>query len=263
MSEEQAVEQQTESAQTETNEVSRETQDIPAPARPEHIPEKFWNAETGTPNVDDLAKSYNNLEKFSTGKKDEMREQLIAEITAEASEGLPEDSKGYKLPPLVEGLTEEMVEENPLTGWWREKCHSMGLDQDNFEDGINQYIAFAQGQMPDTQKEIENLGENAQERIEAANSWASTVLNPEQFEVLQQTLGMSARGIEVIESLMEATKQNISRSANVAQPERELNMSDVKEMMNDKRYYDSRYRDASYVKKVDDAFQRLQLSGKL
>ena len=40
-------------------------------------------------------------------------------------------------------------------------------------------------------------------------------------------------------------------------------MADVKEMMNDKRYYDSRHRDLSYVKKVDDAFQRLQLSGKL
>ena len=263
MSEEQAVEQQAEPVQTQTNEVSRETQSTHIPARPEHIPEKFWNAETGETNIDDLAKSYNNLEKFSTGKKDEMRESLIAEITAEAAEGLPEDSKGYKLPPLVEGLTEEMVEDNPLTGWWREKCHSMGLDQDNFEDGINQYIAFAQGQMPDTQKEIENLGENAQERIEAANNWASTVLNPEQFEVLQGTLGMSAKGVEVIESLMEATKQNISRSASVAQPERELSMADVKEMMNDKRYYDSRHRDLSYVKKVDDAFQRLQLSGKL
>ena len=64
MSEEQAVEQQAEPVQTQTDEVSRETQSTHISARPEHIPEKFWNAETGETNIDDLAKSYNNLEKF-------------------------------------------------------------------------------------------------------------------------------------------------------------------------------------------------------
>ena len=57
-----------------------------------------------------MAKSYNHLEKFSTGKKEEMRDQLLSELQSEASEGLPEEASGYKLPPLVEGITEEMVE---------------------------------------------------------------------------------------------------------------------------------------------------------
>lgn len=39
----------------------------PAPAvRPEHIPEKFWDAEKGTIKVDDLAKSYAELERGRT-----------------------------------------------------------------------------------------------------------------------------------------------------------------------------------------------------
>ena len=139
----------------------------------------------------------------------------------------------------------------------------MGLDQENFEDGINQYIQFAQQQQPNIEQEMKNLGENAQERIEAANSWASTMLNPEQFEVLQQTLGLSARGIEVMETLMESTKQNISRANTVAMPEKELNLSQVREMMNDKKYFDPRFRDKDYVRKVDEAFGRLQLAGKL
>ena len=95
MSEEQVTEQE-----VSTDEVSRET---PVAERPEHIPEKFWNADTGETNIDDLAKSYNNLEKFSTGKQSEMRDSILAELEAEASEGLPET---YELPKLVEGLTE-------------------------------------------------------------------------------------------------------------------------------------------------------------
>ena len=117
MAEEQISQEAVESAPTE--EVSRETSDVPIPERPEHIPEKFWNAETGEVKTEDLAKSYINLEKFSTVKKDEMRDELLAEIEAEAKEGLPEEPSGYKLPPLVEGVTEEMVEENPLPDWWR------------------------------------------------------------------------------------------------------------------------------------------------
>src|ERR1700720_209995 len=33
------------------------------PARPEHVPEKFWNADKGEVNVDALLKSYGELEK--------------------------------------------------------------------------------------------------------------------------------------------------------------------------------------------------------
>jgi len=37
----------------------------------------------------------------------------------------------------------------------------------------------------------------------------------------------------------------------------------VKQMMNDKRYFDSRFRDRDYVKKVDDAWARLNNAGKV
>ena len=63
---EQSVEQQTE-------DVSRETSEQQAVMdRPEIIPEKFWNADTGEINLEDMAKSYNHLEKFASGKKDEI-----------------------------------------------------------------------------------------------------------------------------------------------------------------------------------------------
>jgi hypothetical protein len=42
---------------------------VEASARPEHIPEKFWDAEKGEVRVEDLAKSYSELEKVKSGKK--------------------------------------------------------------------------------------------------------------------------------------------------------------------------------------------------
>lgn len=41
------------------------------PQRPEHVPEKFWDAEKGEVNVEAMAKSYAELEKGKSGKKAE------------------------------------------------------------------------------------------------------------------------------------------------------------------------------------------------
>ncbi len=42
-----------------------------APKRPEHVPEKFWNSETGEVDIEGLAKSYTHLEQKQSGKKEE------------------------------------------------------------------------------------------------------------------------------------------------------------------------------------------------
>ena len=261
MAEEQVTQEAVETAPAE--DVSRETLDAPAPERPEYVPEKFWNPETGEVMTEELGKSYINLEKFSTGKKDEMRDQIIAEIEQEAMADLPETKEAYTLPKLVEGVTEEMVEENPLTSWWREKCFDTGATQEDFEDGINQYVDFMLGNQVNIEEEKERLGENANDRINAVNSWASSFFPPEEFEVLSSTLGTSAEGIAVLERIQDAMRSNMGRSEQVAVPERELTVDDVKTMMNDKRYFDPRHRDSAYVRQVDQAWARLNNAGKV
>ena len=272
MSEEQAqsAEQQAEPMQQDVgnNDVSRGTEidsgiNTSVPQRPEIIPEKFWNSESGEVNIDDMAKSYAHLEKFASGKQEEVREAVIAELQAEASEGLPEDPTGYELPPLIEGLNEEIVEANPLTGWWREKCHEIGLDNEQFQSGINKYIDMMSAGAPDLDAEIQNLGENGKERIEAVNAWASSVFPPEEFETIASTLGTSAQGIAALERIMDMNQSNMTTADAVAQPTRELTIADVKEMMNDKRYFDNRFREKSYVDQVDAAWRRLQTAGKV
>tara|TARA_R100001530_G_scaffold5435_1_gene6745 strand:- start:4079 stop:4897 length:819 start_codon:yes stop_codon:yes gene_type:complete len=266
----QSTEEQAEPVQQEvqTNDVSRGTEinteaTPPVAERPEIIPEKFWNPETGEANIEDMAKSYAHLEKFASGKQEEVREAVIAELQAEAKEGLPENPKDYELPKLVEGLNEEIVEANPLTGWWREKCHEIGLDNEQFQSGINKYIDMMSAGAPDLNKEIENLGENGPERIDAVNAWASSVFPPEEFETVANTLGTSAQGIAALERIMAMNQSNMSKSETVAQPNRELTIADVKQMMNDKRYFDNRFRDPNYVREVDAAWARLQTAGKV
>lgn len=252
MSEEQITEQE-----VSTDEVSRET---PVAERPEHIPEKFWNADTGETNIDDLAKSYNNLEKFSTGKQSEMRDSILAELEAEASEGLPET---YELPKLVEGITEEMVQSNPMTAWWESKCKELGLPQEMFEEGVNTWVDTIMQSGPNLEDELGKLGENAQDRINAVTGFAQANFPPEEMELIASTLGTSAIGVSALERIMDMQKSQIGRSSQVAQPEKELTVADVKVMMNDKRYFDQRYREPEYVKKVDAAWSRLNNAGKV
>lgn len=90
-------------------------QDVPlapaapqGPQRPDYIPEKFWNAETGQVNTEALAKSYAELEKT--------RGQPAAPEATPAAEATPAEapaSKDGKIEPPKEGEAEAA---NPLTG---------------------------------------------------------------------------------------------------------------------------------------------------
>ena len=222
--------------------------------RPDFIPEKFWNTETGEINIEEFGKSYLNLEKYVGGKKDELREVIINELSEEADSEKPES---YELPALPDGITEEMLHENPMAQWWAEHCDENAYSQEVFEEGINKYIDSFIGQQPDLNREMEKLGENANARLDAVNSWASSFFSPEEYEAVATTLGATAEGIEALERMMQTTVQSVSRANTVAQADRPLTLDDVRNMMKDKRYFDPKERDQSFVKKVDEAFARL------
>lgn len=237
-------------------ETSAPTTTEPAP-RPEYIPEKFWDAEKGKLNVEEFGKSYTNLEKYVGGKKEELRDVIIDELKQEANAERPEAIEKYELPKLPENVTEDIVNANPMTEWWKNFCWENSYDQEVYQEGINKYVDAYVGQQPDIEAEKSKLGENAEARLDAVNSWASTFFSPEQYEIVSSTMGSNVDGIEALEKIMESQKQNISRAGQVAQPERPLTIEDVRTMMKDKRYYDGRERDPSYVAKVDEAFNRL------
>lgn len=60
-------------------------------ARPDHIPENFWDAEKGTAKVDDLAKGYSELSKRLSQGKAATRKEIEADLTKELTDKLKPD----------------------------------------------------------------------------------------------------------------------------------------------------------------------------
>ena len=226
--------------------------EVPQEERPEHIPEKFWK--DGTVDYNEMAKSYTQLESYAGGKEETIKEKLIEELANEHAENIPE---AYEIPALPEGITEEDVQANPIFAWWNDTAKENGMSQEEYDDGIHAYVEMLQGQQPDIDGEMNKLGENATARVDAVDSWAQKNFPPEEYDVIQMSLGTSAAGIEALERMMEMNVSSGVRSNEYEQPEKQLTMADARAMMSDKRYFDPRYRDESYVKKVDAAFRML------
>ena len=229
--------------------VSRET----LRERPENVPEKFWNADTGEVRTDDLLKSNAHLEQFVGGKKDELKEQIINELSDEAIAEAPEE---YVVSEMPEGVTEEEVKESAIGQWWTDHCKENAYTQEEYQRGINMYFDHAINQMPNADEEMAKLGENAEARMDAVESWLDVSYPPAQADLLINKLGQDAEGIEFLEQLMEDKKQSIG-SQQQYEPRQQLTIEDVRAKMRDPRYFDSRHRDPAYVKEVDADFNRL------
>ena len=226
-------------------------EEVPQAERPDHVPEKFWK--DGKITADEMAKSYTQLEAYSSGKEETIKEKLMEELANEHAENVPES---YEMPKLPEGITEEMVNENPMTTWWNGFAKENGFTQEEYDSGITAYVESMQSQQPNLEAEMAALGENANSRVDAVNAWASKNFPPEEFEAIQYSLGTTATGIQAIERIMEMQTTGV-RSEQFTQPEKQLTMADARAMMTDKRYYDPRFRDEAYVAKVDAAFRML------
>ncbi|MCA0451215.1 MAG: hypothetical protein LCH62_15835 [Proteobacteria bacterium] len=201
----------------------------PPPPRPEHIPEKFWDATAGAPRVDDLAKSYTNLESaFRKGKESYEAERL---------KGRPEKPDGYavalpKEGPIAEALSKAKLQivdkapdtpeagvnyfvldpKDPLLGFWREHAHKNGLSQDDFTAGVVQFATAqaARGKaMPsdDQLREVagrlrnEALGENAGKRFDHVVGQVKAIAGDQAVADLDLEFA-SPKAIEAIEKLL-------------------------------------------------------------
>ena len=96
-----------------------------ATGRPEFIPDKFWDPAAGAPKVEDLAKSYGELEKRLGAKQEALRAEVEAElrttIEAERTKARPAEPSAYELKVsdgiLPEGVQLEWRNDDPLVAW--------------------------------------------------------------------------------------------------------------------------------------------------
>jgi len=265
MSEEQAVQseqtqQSTETTQETTQDVSHETSSETQvlTERPDFVPEKFWNEESGEVKLEEVMHSYSNAEQLISGKEEAWEERIKAKLDLQAKESMPESPDKYELPELLDGINEEMVEANPMTESFRKFAHENNMSNEQFKNVVNMYLdKMVYPQQKAFAEEEKKLGDNGAERIDAVNNFVSSRFTPEETQMIQYTLGTSALGIDILEKFQDMTKSNRVMADSVVKPQAPLTLAKVREKMKDPRYYDPRHKDPAFVEEVDADFARL------
>ena len=107
---------------------------------------------------------------------------------------------------------------------------------------------------PDLAVEAKKLGDNSNQRIEAASAFATKFFPAETMPAIER-LCESAEGIIALEVMMDAMKDGSFTQA--ANPASGISAADLREMMKDERYWNPTHRDADFVKKVDAGFKKI------
>ena len=213
-----------------------------APERPEWLPEKYSSGE-------DLAKAYKELESKLGTKEEDIRSKLLEEIQTEAFSDRPESAGDYQLPDIVD---DDLAVDNELLQWWSEHSFENGYGQEEFQKGIEMYAQAVNGSQPDLESEAKKLGDNANDRIQAASMFANKFF-PEKALPAIERMCESHEGILALEAIMEATKDGSFSGG--SQPTGQITQTELDEMMNDPRYWDKN--DAAYVRQVEEGYKRL------
>lgn len=205
-----------------------------APARPDHIPEKYWDAanplpaEAAThPVVLNLAKGYAEAREFIGKGKDGLK----AELEAERLKGRPEKPEAYKIGLPAEGAPPNLVlldkapgadfkpepgktyfqvnHDDPLLKFWRQHCYDNALPEGAFQAGVAQFAQRMGEAVPTPEQEQARLaevytalGENGEKR--AAHVWQhlKATLGDDAAAALDGVTG-SAPAIAAVEKLLE------------------------------------------------------------
>lgn len=244
MSTEGAIEAAAEDGRDFVTEEDVKAAEAPVAERPEWLPEKFKTPE-------DLAKSYTELQSKLGAKDDDIRQSIIEEIQKEAFADRPETAGDYQMP---ESIDPDAAVDNELLQWWANHSFENGFSQEEFEQGIEMYAQAVMGNQPDLEAEMEKLGENANARVDAASAWASKFFPEESMSAIER-MCESHEGIIALEVMMNALKDgNFASDAQSASTTSEV---ELRQMMQDPRYYDSTRRDPAFVKQVEDGFKQI------
>ena len=179
----------------------------------------------------------------------------MSELEEEFNNGRPASSGEYELP---ESLDAEEAQDNELLNWWANEAWENGYSQEEFAKGIDMYVNAINANQPDIEAEFENLGDNAQDRVNAVELWANANFQEEHMDAIRM-LGSTAKGIEVMEILMEQLRG--SQMNGQAQPAGVPSEADLTAMMKDPRYWNPKDRDPNFIKQVDEGFSKIFPSG--
>ena len=228
------------------NEVAEEIQ-VEQPVveeRPEWLAEKF-----NTP--EDLASAYSSLESKLGQSEESIKDSIWQEYEEELNSSRPSSAGEYELP---EAIDPELANDNELLQWWANEAWENGYSQEEFNTGINMYVNAINANQPYIEAEFQELGDNAQDRVNAVELWSNANFAEEHMDAIRM-LGSTAKGIEVIEILMDKLKGSSVNGQ--AQPAGVISEADLNNMMKDPRYWNPKDRDQNYIQQVNEGFGKL------
>ena len=224
--------------------------------RPEYISEKFWDNDRGEVNVESLSTSYNALEKKLGQRTDELSKQIRTDLEQERNAKIPEKYE-IKLPDdIPNDIQIDVSEDQPLLKWWGDKAKSMGLSQEEYNEGINTFVQNEIAGLPDIEQEKLNLGDNAKQRIESTDLWAKKHLSEEGYNTIAK-IASTANGVKALEEIMSLNKNPVMPQTPTA-VEAKPTIDDLRSMMKDPKYWKDGEKDIAYINRVAKLFEQLK-----
>lgn len=240
-----------EQLQETTQEVSQEnTSEVQIP---EYIPEKFWDTERNEIKVEELGASYKALEQKLGMRTEDLIKQVQEDYENQRKSSVPE-SYEVRLPEIPEDVEITVDPEQELVKSWQQICRDNGLSQEVFDQGVAAFVNNEIAGLPNLQEEMAKLGDNARERIEAADLWSKKYLSTDAYDAIAN-LASTAEGVKALEEIMSLSRSKPLPNTNTV-IDVELDERDLQSMMKDPRYWKEGMKDPAYIAKVTNLYQK-------
>lgn len=223
--------------------------------RPDFVPEKFWDPDKGEIRAEAAFGSYTELEK----KISTAGQEAVEAFKTEQFKERPAEASSYevKLPEgiLPEGAQFKMDESDPLLGWFKQFAFDQGLSQEMFSTAVGEYVKadLARGAMMKGQ--IDELGENGQERVDRIDMFLQRLLpNEDEYVALAEVIN-SPKAVMALEKIIDKRNEPDLFKGGDGGDGEGITREDLKEMMKDTRYWKTK--DPEFIKKVQGHYAKL------
>ena len=220
---------------------------------PEYIPEKFWDTERNEIKVEELGASYKALEQKLGMRTEDLIKQVQEDYENQRKSSVPE-SYEVRLPKVPEDVEITVDPEQELVKSWQQICRDNGLSQEVFDQGVAAFVNNEIAGLPNLQEEMAKLGDNARERIEAADLWSKKYLSTDAYDAIAN-LASTAEGVKALEEIMSLSRSKPLPNTNTV-IDVELDERDLQSMMKDPRYWKEGMKDPAYIAKVTNLYQK-------
>lgn len=224
--------------------------------RPDFIPEKFWDAEAGAPNVENLAKSYAELERRGNSVSDEKVAELRSQFEQDRLANRPETSDGYTL-PQDERFDGDALSASPVVSLWRKAAHEAGLDDKQFQGVLSQYADAEIARIDAAARaEMEKLGDTAQDRVDAVSKFAQASFPEEEFAAVAQ-VASTAAGVAALERIMKMAQETGVSDLGGGEPVQAGDtLEEIQKLMDTPEYFDPARRKKEVTDRVAAFFAK-------